>query len=163
IAQAHARLTQPGSMFEVGEDTVRGIQMKVWKAAPPTLRDVFNLAAAFGHRDHLVYESDRVTVGGARSAAIAFANQLAADGVKKGDRVAIVMRNLPEWPVSFWGAVLAGAIVTPLNAWWTGSELEYGLVDSGASILIVDSERYERLREHLPNCPALRKIYVARG
>jgi long-chain acyl-CoA synthetase len=91
------------------------------------------------------------------------AHQLIADGVKPGERIAIVMRNLPEWPVVFWGAVLAGAIATPLNAWWTGPELEYGLKDCGASILIVDHERYERIREHLPNCPDVRKIYVARA
>ena len=73
------------------------------------------------------------------------------------------MRNLPEWPVAFWGAVLAGAIVTPLNAWWTGPELEYGLQDSGSSIVIVDIERYERVREHLAKCPDIRKIYVSRA
>ena len=53
-----------------------------------------------------------------------------ADGVRKGDRVAIIMRNLPEWSVAFWAASLVGAIVTPLNAWWTGPELEYGLTDA---------------------------------
>jgi long-chain acyl-CoA synthetase len=73
------------------------------------------------------------------------------------------MRNLPEWPVAFWGAVLAGAIVTPLNAWWTGQELEYGLTNSGHSLAIVDVERYERIREHIDNCPELRKIYVSRS
>jgi len=163
IEQAHALLTQPGSMFEIGEETVRGVRMKVWKNAPPTLRHVFDLAAAFAARDHLVYEDERATVGQARGAAIALARQLVDDGVKPGDRVAIIMRNLPEWPVAFWAGVLAGAIVTPLNAWWTGSELEYGLKDSGSSILIVDNERYERIREHLPNCRDVRKVYVSRG
>ena len=55
----------------------------------------------------------------------------AAQGVGKGDRVAVIMRNLPEWPVAFFAAASLGAIVTPLNAWWTGPELEYGLADSG--------------------------------
>ncbi len=163
IEQAHALLTQAGSMFEVGEDTVGGVRMKVWKNAPPTLRHVFELAAAFAPRDHIVLDDERATVGQTRAAAMAFARRLVDDGVKPGDRVAIIMRNLPEWPVTFWGAVLAGAIVTPLNAWWTGPELEYGLQDSGASIVIVDIERYERVREHLPNCPAVRKIYVSRA
>ncbi|MDP3298806.1 MAG: class I adenylate-forming enzyme family protein, partial [Phenylobacterium sp.] len=53
-------------------------------------------------------------------------------------------------------------IVTPLNAWWTGSELEYGLTDSGAKIVVLDAERYERLTEHLPNCPELVRVYVSR-
>ncbi len=163
IAKAHALLTQPGSMFELGEAEVRGVQLKVWKNAPQTLAQVFELAAAFGPREHLVFENERATVAEFRAAAAALARQLIADGVKPGDRLAIIMRNLPEWPVAFWAGVLAGAIVTPLNAWWTGPELEYGLQDSGSSIAIVDAERYERLREHLPNCPAVRKVYVSRA
>ncbi|MGH6956782.1 MAG: long-chain fatty acid--CoA ligase, partial [Caulobacteraceae bacterium] len=93
----------------------------------------------------------------------ALARALAAEGVVKGDRVASVMRNLPEWPVAFYAAASLGAIVTPLNAWWTGPELEYGLTDSGTKILIVDAERLERLAEHLPNCPDLKRVYVARA
>ena len=163
IEQAHALLTQPGSMFETGEETIRGVRTKVWKNAPPTLRHIFDLAAAFAPRDHLVNEDERATIGEARATAIALARRLIDDGVKPGDRVAIIMRNLPEWPVAFWASVLCGAIVTPLNAWWTGSELEYGLQDSGSSIVIVDNERYERIREHLPNCKAVRKVYVSRA
>jgi long-chain acyl-CoA synthetase len=162
IAQAHAFLSRPGSMFETAEAEINGVRTKIWAAAPPTLRDTFNAAAAFGPRDHLIFEGERVTVAAFRAAAARFAARLAADGLTKGDRVALAMRNLPEWPVAFWGAVLAGAIVTPLNAWWTGPELEYALRDSAASILVADAERYERLRAQLPNCAALRKIYVSR-
>jgi long-chain acyl-CoA synthetase len=162
IAQAHGLLTQPGSMFELGEADIRGVSFKIWKNAPPTLREVFMLGGLFGARDHLVFEDERATISAFQAAAAKMAHQFVADGVKKGDRVAIIMRNLPEWPVAFWGAVLAGAIVTPLNAWWTGPELEYGLNNSGSSVIVVDAERYERLREHLPNCPAVRKIYVSR-
>ena len=115
IEQAHALLAQPGSPLEVGEEVVHGVKTKVWKLAPPTLRDVFNLAAAFGARDYLVYDNDRATISAFRAAAIKFANQLLSDGVKKGDRIALIMRNLPEWPVAFMGAVLAGAIITPLK------------------------------------------------
>jgi long-chain acyl-CoA synthetase len=163
IEQAHALLTQPGTLLEMGEADIRGVRTRIWKAAPPTLHDIFALSAAFGPRDHLVFEDERATIAAMRAAAVALARRLMADGVKPGDRVAIVIRNVPEWPVAFWAGVLAGAIVTPLNAWWTGPELEYGLTDSGASILIVDAERYERVREHLPNCPALRKVYVSRS
>lgn len=163
IEQAHALLTQPGTLLETAEAEVRGVTMKVWKAAPPTLHDIFALAALFSARDHLVFEDERASIGATRAAAVALARQFIADGVKPGDRVAIIMRNIPEWPVAFWAGVLAGAIVTPLNAWWTGAEIEYGLRDSGASILVVDIERYERIREHLPNCPDIKKIYVSRA
>ncbi|MEQ1811145.1 MAG: class I adenylate-forming enzyme family protein, partial [Terricaulis sp.] len=160
---AHKLLTAPGTPLEVGEEEIRGIRMKVWKNAPPTLREVYAAGGLFAGRDHLVFEEERATVGAFQAAANKFAHQLVADGVKPGDRVAIIMRNLPEWPVAFWGAVLAGAIVTPLNAWWTGAELEYGLKNSGTSLAIMDVERYERIREHIDNCPELRKIYVSRS
>ena len=61
-----------------------------------------------------------------------------------GDRVALAMRNLPEWPVAFFAIVSLGAIAVPLNAWWTGPELAYGLADSGATVLITDYRRHER-------------------
>jgi long-chain acyl-CoA synthetase len=163
IEQAHALLTAPGTMLEVGEGEVRGVKMKIWKNAPPTLKEVFLLSAAFGPRTYLVSDDERATIAEFRSAAAKFSHQLIADGVKPGDRVALIMRNLPEWPVAFFGAILAGAIITPLNAWWTGSELEYGLTNSGSSIAVMDVERYERVREHLDNCPDLRKVYVSRS
>jgi long-chain acyl-CoA synthetase len=73
------------------------------------------------------------------------------------------MRNLPEWPVAFFAAALAGAIVTPLNAWWTGPELEYALADSSTKVALVDAERWERILEHIAQCPALERIYVSRA
>ena len=60
------------------------------------------------------------------------------------------MRNFPEWSIAFWAAAAAGAVVVPLNAWWTADELEYGLRDSGAKVVFVDAERLERLTEVLP-------------
>ncbi|NWG52636.1 MAG: acyl--CoA ligase [Hydrogenophilaceae bacterium] len=162
IAQAHALLNQPGSPFEVEEREIRGVRLKTWKNAPPTLRELFAATAQWPDRDHLVYENERVTFRALNNAVAKLAAQLAADGVRKGDRVAIIMRNVPEWPVAFWACVHLGAIATPLNAWWTGPELEYGLTDSGAKIAIVDSERWERMREHVDACPALTKVYVSR-
>ncbi|MFZ4603669.1 MAG: AMP-binding protein, partial [Caulobacterales bacterium] len=163
IAQAHALLTAPGTMFEVGEAEIRGVPLKIWKNAPPNLRVIFDLGQQFAERTYNVCEDQRVSFDQHRAAAIRFAAQLQRDGVVKGDRVAIIMRNIPEWSVAFWAAVLIGAIATPLNAWWTGPELEYGLQDSGAKIAILDAERFERVREHLDACPDLQKVYVARA
>lgn len=162
LAEAHARLTAPGSPFEVAEATIRGQRLRVWKNAPPTLREVFLLGRSFGSRDFLVYDGDRATYEGFSRAVLALAAHLRALGVGKGDRVAIAMRNLPEWPVAFFAAALSGAVATPLNAWWTGPELEYGLRDSGATVAIVDSERFERLSEHLHACSDLTRLLVCR-
>jgi long-chain acyl-CoA synthetase len=162
VAEAHARLTAPGAPFEIEEKVIRGIPTRTWKNAPPTLRDVFLNGLRFRDREFLVYEDDRATFDAFARATLTLAHQLVADGVKKGDRVAVIMRNLPEWPVAFWAGQLVGAIVTPLNAWWTGAELEYGLSDSGSMVVIVDDERLERLGPHLENLPELKRIYVAR-
>jgi long-chain acyl-CoA synthetase len=162
LAEAHARLTAAGSRFEMEEVVIRGVPTRCWKHAPPTLRDVLVTGRLYGARDFLVYEDERVSFESFWRASCAIARALKSNGVKKGDRVAIVMRNLPEWAAAFYGAAVIGAIVTPLNAWWTGSELEYGLVDSGAKIAFADSERLERITERLVLCPALERLYVSR-
>ena len=163
IAQANALLTAPGSPFEMETLTLRGVETRVWKNAPPSLRFEVESARQWpSDRIFLVYEDERVSFDAFHRAVSVFMRELIAQGVEKGDRVALVMRNLPEWPVAFYAAVSLGAICTPLNAWWTGPELEYGLIDSGAKILIADAERYGRLVEHLPNCPDLTHVYVSR-
>ena len=163
IDAAHGLLTAPGAPFEMETLSIRGVPTRTWKNAPPTLRDVFLAGRQHGERTFLVHEDERVSFEGFARAVLTLSRQLAADGVVKGDRVAIVMRNIPEWPVAFFAAELLGAIVTPLNAWWTGGELEYGLADSGAKLLLVDGERLARLGEHLAACPALTRIYVTRS
>ena len=164
IDQAHAMLTAPGMPFEMETLPIRGIPTRVWKNAPPTLRAEVEMSKAFGpDRIFLVYEDERISFDAFHRAVSAFMRELQAAGVKKGDRVALTMRNLPEWPVAFYAGVSLGAVVTPLNAWWTGLELEYGLTDSGAKVLVTDAERYNRLEEHLANCPDLETIYVSRN
>jgi long-chain acyl-CoA synthetase len=163
IAHAYALMTGPGSVLETETKVIRGVEMKVWKNAPPTLREVLAIGRTHGERIFLVHEDERVSFDAFHRATAAFARALQAAGVVKGDRVAIVMRNLPEWPVAFFAATAIGAIATPLNAWWTGGELEYGLTDSGAKVLVVDAERLERLAEHLPQCPDLQRVFVARS
>nr|WP_295660962.1 class I adenylate-forming enzyme family protein [Polymorphobacter sp.] len=163
IAAAHAMLTAPGQPLEMETRDIRGNPTRTWKNAPPTLAHVFLAGRAHGDKVFLVHDDERVTFEAFSRAVLALAAQLTADGVVKGDRVAIVKRNLPEWPVAFFAAELCGAIVTPLNAWWTGVELEYGLVDSGAKLLLVDAERLARLTAHLPACRDLTRIYVTRS
>ena len=70
------------------------------------------------------------------------------------------MRNLPEWVMAFWAAIAAGAVVVPLNAWWTGPELAYGLGDSGTTVVFTDEERRERILPHLADLPGLGAIVV---
>jgi long-chain acyl-CoA synthetase len=163
IAEAHAILTAPGQALEMETVVIRGRPTRTWKNAPPTLRAVFEAGRLHGDKIFLVNEDERVSFEQFSRAVLRLSAQLVEDGVQKGDRVAIVMRNLPEWPVAFFAAAFAGAIVTPLNAWWTGAELEYGLADSGSKVLITDNERYARIAPHLPELHDLTRIYVARS
>ncbi|WP_439545471.1 class I adenylate-forming enzyme family protein [Sandarakinorhabdus sp.] len=163
IAEAHDLLTAPGAPFEMETVPINGRATRAWKNAPPSLAHCFAAGRAHGDKIFLVLEEERVSYEAFARATLALAERLRADGLAKGDRVAVVMRNLPEWPVAFYAASLCGAIVTPLNAWWTGGELEYGLTDSGTKILLIDAERYNRIAEHLPNCPVLERIYVTRA
>lgn len=160
IHEATAQLTAPGQLFETERATVNGIEMTVWKHAPANLRQVLDLSLRHSELDFLVYEDTRYTFDEHYRAVSTLASRLLDAGVSKGDRVAIAARNLPEWVMAFWAAAISGAVVTPLNAWWTTDELIYGLNDSGTSILFVDEERLERVREHLDDLERLTTIVV---
>jgi long-chain acyl-CoA synthetase len=163
LADARAALTQPGSKFEMELVTIRGVPTRVWKNAPPSLRFLIEASRMHGERLMSIHEDERVSYAANFRAVAALANHLAGLGVRKGDRVALAMRNLPEWPVAFFAATSLGAIMVPLNAWWTGAELEYGLKDSGAKVLIADDERHQRLLDHYAGLPELEHILVSRA
>jgi long-chain acyl-CoA synthetase len=149
-ADPQAALTGPGAPFEIVEADIDGVLTRVWQSAPPSLRHVWDAGAAFGDRDFLVYGDDRYTYADAHAVVATLAAHLADRfGLGRGDRFAIAMRNYPEWALSFWAGVALGAVAVPLNAWWTGPELRYGLADSGATVLFGDRERLDRLTPHL--------------
>jgi len=160
ITEATARLTAPGQMFETERAIVHGSEVTVWKNAPATLRHVLDLSLNYAPRDFLVYEDRRHTFDEHYRSAATLATWLTELGVAKGDRVAIASRNLPEWVMAFWGSIVTGAVVVPLNAWWTTDELLYGLSDSGSSVLFVDEERLERVRPRLDELSQLSTIVV---
>src|SRR5262245_28194135 len=161
--EATAKLTGPGADFEIERQTIRGVELEVWKNAPRSLREVLESSRAHGDQTFLVYENERLSFAEHLRAAATFANVLRDRfGVAKGDRVAIAMRNYPEWSIAFWGAAATGAIVVPLNAWWKGAELEYGLTDSGSKFLIADEQRWGELRDRFAALP-LAGVAVARS
>jgi long-chain acyl-CoA synthetase len=163
IAEVHATLTGPGQLFEMEELTIRGIPTRTWKNAPPSLRAVLEASKQFAGRDFLVYEDEHWSFARHYAEAAHLAGVLRDRfDIRDGDRVAIAMRNFPEWSIAFWAAAAAGAVIVPLNAWWTGPELQYGLADSGAAVLFADGERLDRIEPHLGELPVLRAVVVAR-
>ena len=160
IHEATAAMTADDQIFAMDEAVIRGQKLRVWRNAPASLRSVLEMSRNHGEQDFIVYEDERLTYLQHFDAAAAFANALVAAGVQPGDRVAIAMRNLPEWSVAFWGASAAGAVVVPINAWWTTEELTYGLNDSGSVVAVVDVERYQRVAPSLHELGQLRHLLV---
>jgi acyl-CoA synthetase (AMP-forming)/AMP-acid ligase II len=163
IAEVNTLLTAPGARFEMEEAVIRGVPTRVWKNAPPSLSMLARFSRMHGERLLTIYENERISFEANFRATAALAAELARRGVGKGDRVALAMVNLPEWPVAFFAITALGAIAVPLNAWWTGPELEYGLADSGAKALICDAARWQRIAPHRPALPALETVLVSRA
>ena len=149
IAELHAawaELTAPGAPFAMTATTVRGIPMRVFDAAPPHMRTLWELAAGRGDAPYIVFEDERFTYAEIDAQVRSLAHHLRdVHDVGSGDRVAIAMRNYPEWVVSYWAVLSLGAAIVGMNAWWTTAEMEYGLADSAPKVLIADDERVERV------------------
>jgi acyl-CoA synthetase (AMP-forming)/AMP-acid ligase II len=163
IAEVNALLTAPGARFEMEEAVIRGVPTRVWKNAPPSLPMLARFSRMHGERLLTIYEDERISFEANFRAIAALAGELKRRGIVSGDRVALAMVNLPEWPVAFFAITALGAIAVPLNAWWTGAELEYGLADSGSKALICDVERWQRIAPHRAALPALEHVFVSRA
>src|ERR1700731_294007 len=160
LQEVRAELMAPGQPYETHEVTIDGVAFNTWKNGPSHLVEILRQSWNYGSREFIVHEGQRVTYAQHFALAATMARRLIEHGVSPGDRVAIAARNLPQGIVTFWGALASGAIVAPLNAWWTSEELAFGLNDSGAKILIVDEERLARLRKQFNNLEHVRHIVV---
>ncbi|MGH6958276.1 MAG: class I adenylate-forming enzyme family protein, partial [Caulobacteraceae bacterium] len=143
-AEIVSELTASG-LFELTEDRSLGYPIRIYKNAPSSLREVFAATEAYADRVFTIYGDEVMTFAEARAKVAALARFLLKQGVKKGDRVSIGMRNYPEWIVAFWACQAVGAVAVALNAWWTSAELAYALEDSTPKVHLVDGERFERI------------------
>ncbi len=137
---AWRQLSGPGSPYEVVTPDDGG--PRYFRNAQPDLLTALNAGRAHGEREFVVWEDQRLTFAEFFAQADRLATQLRTRfGVRKGDRVAIAMRNQPAWLVAFVAAVASGAIVVPLNSWGQREELLHGLEDSGSRVLLCDAAR----------------------
>jgi long-chain acyl-CoA synthetase len=143
-AEAIAALTAPGQPFEIERLEIAGRSVRNFKYAPPSLRAMYELYRS--DLPFIIFDNDRYTFAGAWHAAARIAHVLVHDlGVARGDRVAIAMRNYPEWMLAFMAITSIGAVAVALNAHWQPDELAHGVADSGATALFADQERLDRL------------------
>ncbi len=155
-----AGLTASGP-FELVEDRSLGYPIRVFKNAPPSLRMVLETTRAHGDRIFLIYGEETLSFREHFARVAALAHFLRDAGVEKGDRIAIGMRNYPEWMIAFWAVQAIGAVAVAINAWWTGPEIAFALEDSTPAALLIDGERLERLAPLLSGMN-LKALVVAR-
>ena len=135
-------------MLSLKKETVRGNEYFVFAEAPNNLREYFDLGLAHGDWEHIVYQDERITYPETYARANQLANTLQSTyGIKKGDKISFSMRNYPEWMYCYMAVTSIGAIAVPLNSWWQGDELEYGIANSESKVFIADEERLDRLGE----------------
>jgi long-chain acyl-CoA synthetase len=149
--EACAVVCAPGTRFEIREVDVFGVPTKVFTGTPPNMRHLF-AAAASRTDDFIVFEDERWPMPRVLELIGRIGHALVNDlGVAKGDRVAIAMRNYPEWIAAFAAITAVGAVAVPMNAWWQTDEMVFALDDSGSKIVIADADRLERLRAADPD------------
>ncbi len=161
-AEIRAELTGPGGMFEVVTEPVLGRPTEVYKSRMPSLRSVAEVGMMRGDDQTFIVYGDRTYGFGtfvqtANGIAHALRDRF---GLGKGDRVAVLSQNNPEWCMAFWATVSQGAILVGLNGWWTTEEVIYGLQDSGSVVLVADRKRFERIAGALDDLPDLRYVFL---
>jgi acyl-CoA synthetase (AMP-forming)/AMP-acid ligase II len=154
--QIDAQLLGPGGAFALAEEMVLGERIAVFGNRPRSLRAYVEQSITFGDAEYLVFGDRRITftehARAVASVAKAFHERY---GIGKGDRVAILAANCPEWIVAFWATVSLGAICVAINGWWTGAEIRYALEDSEPKLLVGDRKRLARLGGQEPGMPVI--------
>src|SRR3990167_661402 len=147
ITASAFKLLVENPLFKVGSATIRGNEYRGFENAPANLTGIFRLGAGHGDKEFLYYEGETWTYAQMWAETVRCADALANGvGVKKGDRVALAMRNYPEWCAVYMAVISLGAVVVPLNAWWKTEELKYALRDCGAKVALVDDKRLDYIR-----------------
>ena len=144
--EAIAATTGPGQAYELVDAVVGGRTVRVFRHAPASMRALYEQTAS--DLPFLAYQDEHWTFAQAWQAAARIGHVLVHDcGVKHGDRVAIAMRNYPEWVLAFTAITAIGAVAVGMNAHWQADEMAYALADCDARVVFADSERLQRLEQ----------------
>ena len=146
VAQVNAQLMAPGAPFELTEVALQGARMPVYLNAPANLPEVINKARRDDDDCFMVYQQQRCSYAQFYQHVDGLASWMQSQGISKGDRVAIAMRNRPEWAIAFMAAALLGAVPAPLNSFGQAQELRTALADLKPGLLVCDSDRLQRLQ-----------------
>ncbi len=147
-ADVQRQLTGPGGPFEIVHEEVLGERLPVLANRPRSLRQILADSAIHGDKEYLVHGDRRITFAQHLRLVASTASALSSRyGIGKGDVVAILSANGPDWPIFFWATVSLGGIVSALNGWWTRSEIEYGMRKSTPKLLVGDRRLLARVAD----------------
>ena len=144
---AVAMVTAPGAFLELTTIDHGGQTLKAYKHAPVSMRDLWMMGQGYGDQEYIVYGDERWTFAEAGQLVANFATWLQTQGIGSGDRVAIALRNYPEWIFAYWGVIAVGGVVVGMNAWWVADEMAYALSDSEPKLLVADDQRLATFAE----------------
>ena len=139
FSAAMAQLTAPGAPYEL----LGGDDGRYYAQAPTNLVEAFAVARQHGDKEFLVYEGERRSFNDLMDEADALGAALQARGVAPGDRVALAMRNYPEWMAAFIGVISIGAVIVPVNSWGQPADIAYTVEDAGAKVALCDQQRHD--------------------
>ncbi|WP_323761056.1 class I adenylate-forming enzyme family protein [Maricaulis sp.] len=149
LEQIARKVAEAEPALNIGEADVLGVRQKAYVNAPADLRFLLLKAMEHGDKTAVVFEDQRWSFNDLAARSVAVANTLIdRHGVKPGTRVALALRNCPEWMACFLGVIAAGGVIVPINGWWTSEEMAFGLEDCGAKIVIAGARQIERIRPH---------------
>jgi acyl-CoA synthetase (AMP-forming)/AMP-acid ligase II len=142
-------LSAPGQPFEFTTAYVKGAHMQVYKSLPPNLSHMIVEAQMFGDRTYVVSGERRWTYAEFLPLCAGLARELRErHGVIPGMRVAIAMRNCPEWILGYFATILSGAIAVLINSRGTPEDMANALDDTECAVLLADRRRADALAGH---------------
>lgn len=144
------QLTGPGAPFELVDVEVRGQRCRAFRNAFASMPALLESGRVHGAREFMVYEGDRWTFDRFYAAVDALAGRLQSElKIEPGVRIAIAMRNRPEWAVAFAAIAMVGAVPAPLNSFGMHEELLDALRAVQPQLLFCDADRRARIGDGL--------------
>lgn len=145
--------------------TPGGWTERVYADRPRNLSELLdNAVKKYGHQEAIIDANTRLSYKQFDSLIGNMASALYYNyGIKKGDRIALMLRNGWEFVTSFFAIARTGAIMVPLNTALKGEELAFQVKDSGATLLIVEPEFQALMAEAISGAEGMKQIFIAGG
>jgi acyl-CoA synthetase (AMP-forming)/AMP-acid ligase II len=138
---------------DIAVEIADGKPFKMYTRRPHRLAQLLELGRRWGDRPHIV-QGDRVlTFNDLLRLAPAKAADLARRGVKSGDRVFLMAFNSPDYVINYWAVLLAGAVPTLVNAWWSEVEVSDAVASMKPALILADTKASARIPANAATAP----------